>query len=115
VQTDLSGQNMIAYGLFSGSAILLVLAWLIMKFSARLPLRQFFAVSGAFMFALAIIFTGKGIAAMQEAGKIPLDPVALPSVELLGIYPSYQGLIAQAILVLLAAVLIFRDSDKKSS
>ena len=44
------------------------------------------------MFMLAIIFTGKGIAALQEAGKIPLDPVALPSIELLGIYPNFQAL-----------------------
>jgi len=114
IQTDGAGQDMIFYGLLTGSAVLLVLAWLIMRFSTRLPLRQFFAVSGAFMFMLAIIFTGKGIAALQEAGKIPLDPVALPSIELLGIYPNYQGLIAQGILLILAGVLIFRDSDKHS-
>ncbi len=112
VQTNESGQTMIVYGLFSGSAILIVLAWLIMKFSTRLPLRQFFAVSGAFMFVLAIVFTGKGIAALQEAGKIPLDPVALPSIELLGIYPSYQGLVVQLVMLLLAGVLIFRDRGK---
>ena len=65
------------------------------------------------MFVLAIIFTGKGISALQEAGKIPLDPVALPGIELLGIYPNYQGLFVQVLMVILAVVLIQKDNEQK--
>ena len=112
VQTDQNGQGMIVYGLLLATAILSLLAWLIMKYSTRLPLRQFFAVSGGFMFILAIVFAGKGMSALQEAGKIPLDPVDLPSVELLGIYPNYQGLALQCLMLILASIMIIRDNQK---
>ncbi len=114
VQTNESGQNMIIYGLATAATILSLVAWLIMKYSTRLPLRQFFAVSGGFMFILAVVFAGKGISALQEAGKIPLDPVALPSIDLLGIYPNYQGLAVQSIMVILATVMIIRDNRKQA-
>ena len=54
------------------------------------------------MIALAVIFVGKGVAALQEAGKLPFDPVDIPRIDLLGIYPSWQSLLAQ-VLVLAAA------------
>ncbi|PCI70922.1 MAG: cytochrome C [Piscirickettsiaceae bacterium] len=113
VQTNEGGQNMIVYGLATATAILSLVAWLIMKYSTRLPLRQFFAVSGGFMFILAVVFAGKGISALQEAGKIPLDPVALPSIDLLGIYPNYQGLAVQGLMIILATVMIIRDNRKQ--
>jgi high-affinity iron transporter len=113
VQTNGDGQSMIVYGLIVATTILILLAWLIMKYSTRLPLRQFFAVSGGFMFILAVVFAGKGISALQEAGKIPLDPVPLPSIELLGIYPNYQGLIVQSMMVILAILMIIRDNRKQ--
>ncbi len=113
VQTDQGGQGMIVYGLILATVILSLVAWLIMKYSTRLPLRQFFAVSGGFMFILAIVFAGKGMSALQEAGKIPLDPVDLPSIELLGIYPNYQGLAIQGLMLILASVMIIRDNQKK--
>lgn len=113
VQTTVGGQGMIVYGLLLATAILILLAWLIMKYSTRLPLRQFFAVSGGFMFILAVVFAGKGISALQEAGKIPLDPVGLPGIELLGIYPNYQGLAVQGLMVVLASIMIIRDNRKQ--
>ena len=112
-QTNGDGQSMIVYGLIVATTILILLAWLIMKYSTRLPLRQFFAVSGGFMFILAVVFAGKGISALQEAGKIPLDPVALPSIDLLGIYPNYQGLAVQSIMVILATIMIIRDNRRQ--
>ncbi|MCU7960078.1 MAG: FTR1 family protein [gamma proteobacterium symbiont of Bathyaustriella thionipta] len=111
-QSTSEGHSMIVAGFLLALAILLILGWLILRYSTRLPLRQFFAVSGIFMFVLALVFTGKGIAALQEAGKLPLDPVNLPSIELLGIYPNLQGLGVQAALLVIAIILLQRNKSK---
>jgi high-affinity iron transporter len=82
-----------------------VLAWVVFRYSVRLPLRQFFSATGILMFVLAIIFAGKGVAALQEAGYIPVSPISFPRIDLLGIYPNVQGLLLQLGLLLLALFL----------
>ena len=113
MQSTPEGQQMIFSGLLVAAGLLVVLGWLILRYSTRLPLRQFFAVSGIFMFVLAFIFTGKGIAALQEAGQIPLDPINIPSVELLGIYPNMQSTGVQLLLVVAAVVMLYISESGK--
>lgn len=105
VQTDTTGKSMALGGLGVGAAVLAVLAWLVIRYSARLPLRQFFSVTGILMFVLAVVFAGKGVAALQEAGYIPVNPVNFPRIDLLGIYPNLQGLALQLGLLLLGLFL----------
>ena len=113
VQADGQAQGMLLTGFGTGVAVLGVLAWLILRYSTRLPLRQFFSATSVFMFVLAIIFAGKGIAALQEAGKLPLDPVAFPRIDLLGIYPNLQGLAVQGALLVLAAFILWNTSLRR--
>ncbi|MDX2456585.1 MAG: FTR1 family protein [Gammaproteobacteria bacterium] len=116
LQSSPQGQQMIFSGLLVAAGLLLVLGWLILRYSTRLPLRQFFAFSGIFMFVLAFIFTGKGIAALQEAGQIPLDPINIPSVEFLGIFPNMQSTGVQLLLVMVAVVMLYySDSGKRKT
>lgn len=105
-QADGPAQGMLLSGFGVGAVVLAVVGWLILRYSRRLPLRQFFSVTSVFMFVLAVVFAGKGIAALQEAGKLPIDPVSFPRIDLLGIYPNVQGLAVQAGLVLLAVLLL---------
>ncbi|GJL81652.1 MAG: hypothetical protein DHS20C01_12860 [marine bacterium B5-7] len=107
VQVDQVGKYMALAGLGAGAVALAVLALLVIRYSARLPLRQFFSVTGLLMFVLALIFAGKGVAALQEAGYIPVIPLSIPRVELLGIYPNLPGLLLQLGLLLLALYLWF--------
>ena len=107
VQAGAAGQGFILSGMLSAAAVLGVLAWLILRYSARLPLRQFFAVTGLFMFLLAVIFAGHGVAALQEAGHLPLNPLNLPSFELLGIYPNIEGLLLQVTMVSVALYMLY--------
>ncbi|MFQ5644220.1 MAG: FTR1 family protein, partial [Thiogranum sp.] len=113
VQTDEAGKSMALSGFGAGVAVLAVLAWIIMRYSARLPLRQFFSVTGILMFVLALIFAGKGVAALQEAGYIPVNPVSFPRIDLLGIYPNMQGLSLQLGLLLLALFLWYGLPGKR--
>ncbi len=108
VQTDVGAQGAVIGGLLAATAVLLALAWGIMKYSLRLPLREFFAATGILLFVLAVIFAGKGIVATQAAGLIPVLAVSGPRIELLGIYPNAQSLTLQAALILLAAFMMWR-------
>jgi high-affinity Fe2+/Pb2+ permease len=45
------------------------LAWLVSRYSARLPLQPFFSLSSMFLAALAVIFADKGAAALQAVGE----------------------------------------------
>ncbi|VAW68762.1 hypothetical protein MNBD_GAMMA09-3528 [hydrothermal vent metagenome] len=111
-QTNEAGKSMAMSGFGSAVAVLAVIGWLIMRYSVRLPLRQFFAVTGGLMFFLAIIFAGKGIAALQEAGVIISSPVNFFRIDLLGIYPNLQGLLVQLSLIIIAVILWNKKSAK---
>ena len=96
------GATAVLSGFVTGCAVLVALALLIVRFSAKLPLGVFFGVSSILLALMAVVFAGQGVAALQAAGKLPSDPVAFPSLPVLGIYPNLQGLVLQ--LVLLAII-----------
>ncbi|MDH4134100.1 MAG: FTR1 family protein, partial [Gammaproteobacteria bacterium] len=112
VQAGEKGQQMVVMGFLSASVLLVALAWLIFKFSVRLPLRQFFAINSVLLYVLAVVFAGKGIAALQEAGKLPVSPIDIPAVNVLGIYPNLQSAGLQAVLVLAALVFVVLNRRK---
>jgi len=65
----------------------------------RLPLSLFFGASAWLLAVMAVVFAGQGIAALQEAGKLPVYAVDFPAIPMLGIYPNLQGLLLQLALV----------------
>ncbi|MGH8454039.1 MAG: FTR1 family protein, partial [Nevskiales bacterium] len=85
----------IAFGFVAAAAALVGIAWAIFYYSMKLPVRQFFSWSSAFIVVLAVIFTGKGVAALQEAGAIPVHSVDFVSIPMLGVYPTLQVLLMQ--------------------
>jgi high-affinity iron transporter len=104
MQSEGSGQTAVIAGFTIGMAALAVLAWLIARFSVRLPLGAFFSVSSVLLAVMAVVFAGQGIAALQEAGKLASNRVDFPAVPLLGIYPNMQGLALQLALVTLIVI-----------
>lgn len=89
-------------GLGSGVVLLAILAAVLLRTSARLPIGQFFAASSLLVAILAVVLVGKGVAGLQEAGLMHVSPVLFPRVDVLGIYPSAQTLLAQAVVLLVA-------------
>jgi high-affinity iron transporter len=105
----------LVYGLLAGMAILGLIAWLMMRYSVKLPLARFFAVSSYFMLVLAFILAGKGISALQEAAVIGLTPFPVDvSISWLGIASTWQGLSTQLIIVALFSLLVLRNRQAKS-
>jgi high-affinity iron transporter len=80
---------------------LVVLSWLILRGSIRLPLGLFFGATSVLLALLAVVFVGKGVAALQEAGMLPIDPVNVPAIPALGVYPNLLGLALQVFMILL--------------
>jgi hemin uptake protein HemP len=90
-------------GVAAAVLLLAVLAWAILRASVKLPIGLFFSISGIVLLVLAVVFTGQGIAALQEAGKVGAQGVNFISVPMLGIYPTMQSLAAQGLVLLVCA------------
>ena len=82
-------------GLIAGSVVLAAVAFWMLRMSKRLPISQFFSISSILIAVLAVVLVGKGVAALQEAGWVAQALVAAPRIEWLGVYPSWQSLLAQ--------------------
>jgi len=83
-------------GIAAAAGLLALLAWVILKYSVRLPLGPFFSATSGLLALLAVVFAGNGVAALQEAGVIAANPIRFISVPLLGLHPTLQGVTAQA-------------------
>jgi high-affinity iron transporter len=90
-------------GFVSASVTLTILGWLIFRGSIRLPLGFFFGATSLLLAVLAVVFVGRGVAALQEAGTLPVNPVNLPSIPVFGLYPTVQGLVLQVLVALVIA------------
>ena len=90
-------------GIALGAAALVVLYLAINRWGMRIPMKPFFAVTGTLLYYMAFVFTGKGIAELQEGGYIGTTVMeGAPRVPFLGIYPTVQSLAFQGILLALA-------------
>lgn len=99
-----NGVAMLA-GAGAATALLALIAWIMLRFSARLPITQFFSWSSILIAILAVVLAGKGIAGLQEAGILGVVPLAnIPRIEFLGLFPTTETVLAQAatIVVLVA-------------
>ncbi|HKA61832.1 MAG TPA: cytochrome c/FTR1 family iron permease [Methylomirabilota bacterium] len=110
VEAGPSGHLAVGAGCLTGLVGLVLIAWLILKLGLRLPVGWFFGVGSALMAVLAVVLAGKGIAALQHAGKLPVGPLDLPTIPSLGVYPTWQGVVTQMalVLVILAAFTLSR-------
>ena len=117
VEAGADGRLAVGAGFAAAVVGLVALAWLILKAGLRLPLGLFFGVGSILMALLAVVLAGKGIAALQEAGRLPVQPLDLPAVPSLGLYPTWQGVLTQLAVVLLivAAFSYSRRQERRAA
>jgi high-affinity iron transporter len=106
-----NGGTILAGGL-TAVVVLAAIAWVMLRFSRKMPITQFFNYSALLIAVLAVVLAGKGVGALQEAGLIGVTPVpGLPRVTILGLFPTAEAVGAQ--LAMLAAVLLgFRSAAR---
>jgi high-affinity iron transporter len=94
----------LAAGIGVGMVLLALIAWAMLRLSARLPIAKFFQYSSALIAVLAVVLAGKGVAALQEAGMLGVNPLAnWPRSPMFGIYPTVESMAAQGAMILLLA------------
>ena len=92
----------VVLGIAAASVVLGVVYVLINRFGVKLPLKPFFGVTSAFLYYMAFVFAGKGVAELQGGGVVPITIVSwAPQIERLGIYRTVESLAAQGVLLLL--------------
>lgn len=112
--SDAQGHWMLA-GMVCGALVLAAIAWIMLRTSRKLPLATFFSVSSALIAILAFVMTGKGVAALQEAGWVNVSLAPLPHIDWLGVFPTWQTGLAQAlVLVILIAGYFYNRRVSKS-
>jgi len=90
----------ITLGIVVGFGALAVIFTLFYRFGVRIPLRPFFSVTSVLLYYMAFVFVGKGIRELQEGNALPITIIpGMPSVEALGIYATWQTVLAQLILL----------------
>ena len=99
MQAGDAGRTAVLSGMGAAALALAVIGFALLKYSVRLPIRPFFVATSALLAILAVVFTGHGIAALQEAGVIGLTSLNFGPLPLLGIYPSGESISAQLLIV----------------
>lgn len=109
LQAGPAGHNAVLAGGATALVLLVGLAWVILRGSAKLPLSLFFTINAALLCVLSVVFAGHGIKALQEAGVLGTRPVAFFEFDWLGIHADAYSLGAQA-LALLAIMFLYGRS-----
>lgn len=96
-QAGAVGHDAVLWGIAAAAVLLALIGGMILRYSVRLPIGPFFAVASILLALMAVIFVGNGIAALQEAGVLDITRVRFVSLPVLGIHPSMQSLVPQAL------------------
>ncbi|MDE3127283.1 MAG: hypothetical protein KGL38_04705, partial [Gemmatimonadota bacterium] len=92
----------LSVGIAVGFVALAVIFTLFYRYGVRIPLRPFFSVTSVLLYYMAFVFTGKGIRELQEGNAVSMSVIhGFPHVEALGIYPTWETVLAQLLLLVL--------------
>lgn len=106
--TETVERHAVVAGLFAGAIVLGIVFAVLRKAAFRIPLGSFFTATSVLLYALALIFAGQGIASFQESGVVHATFIDhLPTVQVLGIFPTVQTIAAQSAMLALAAIALF--------
>ena len=109
LQAGPAGHDAVLAGGATALVLLVGLAWVILRGSAKLPLALFFSINAALLCALSVVFAGHGVKALQEAGIFGTRPVPFFEFDWLGIHADAYSLSAQAVAIVAITVLYGRS------
>ena len=116
--TEAVERHAVVAGVLAGTVVLGVIFLILRKAAFRIPLGSFFTATSVLLYGLAVIFVGQGIASFQESGVMHATFIEhLPTVQVLGIFPTVETIAAQAVMLVLAALalVIPRTRGRQSS
>ncbi|MDR2639435.1 MAG: FTR1 family iron permease [Helicobacteraceae bacterium] len=91
---------------FGVGCVALVFIFAAIRFgSLRLPLKPFFIGTSVLMYILCVAFAGGGVKELQEADVVSVTSLPyVPTIDLLGVYPTVETIAPQIALLILAAL-----------
>ncbi|KPZ58406.1 MULTISPECIES: cytochrome c/FTR1 family iron permease [unclassified Pseudoalteromonas] len=108
-QSSQTQYSSVAAGFGLGVALLALIAWVLVKYSIKLPIAKFFAYTTYLLFALAFVLMGKAVIALQEADIVAISSMPINfDIALLGLKSTWQGFIAQIAVVAIFSFYIFK-------
>ncbi|APH66677.1 MULTISPECIES: ferrous ion permease EfeU [Bacillus] len=100
-------------GTAAGLIVLVIVGVLMIKLGMRIPLKPFFLLSMAVVLYMCVKFLGTGVHSLQLAGILPSDAESwLPSVSVLGIYPSVYSTIPQLLILFFLLIALVSEMAK---
>lgn len=112
LQVDADSKNGVWLGALASIVAVIIVAYLLLKFSTGIPFKKVFQYSSISILILAIVLAGQGIHAFQESGWISETSVPFNFYSpVLGIYPTIETYMAQLI-ILLFTILMWRYVNK---
>ncbi len=115
-QTDSNQIVFVSGGFISGVILLTLIAALMIHYSVKLPLAIFFSTTTYLLLALSFVLMGKAVLALQEAAVIDISPLPVNiSVSWLGIGSTWQGILSQALVLILSVIMMYKASGYESS
>ena len=103
--TEATERHAVMAGVLAGALLLGLIFLILRKAAFRIPLGSFFTATSVLLYGLAVIFVGQGIASFQESGVMHATFIEhLPTIQVMGIFPTIETLAAQAGMLLLAAL-----------
>ncbi|MGQ5178035.1 FTR1 family protein [Bacillus halotolerans] len=100
-------------GTAAGLVVLVIVGVLMMRLGMRIPLKPFFLLSMGVVLYMCVKFLGTGVHSLQLAGILPSDAESwLPSVSVLGIYPSVYSTIPQLLILLFLLIALISEAAK---
>ncbi|HEY6420884.1 MAG TPA: FTR1 family protein [Candidatus Binataceae bacterium] len=106
--TEVAERHAVAAGIVVAALALAATFAILTRAAYRIPIGAFFSVTSILLYGLAVVFIGQGVASLQEASLVSATFVDhVPTIVMLGLYPTVQSIVAQLTLLGFAALAIF--------
>lgn len=103
-------------GFALGLLLLAILAWVLIRFSVKLPIAKFFSATTYLLLALAFVLMGKAVSALQEAAIIGMTPLPVSfEIDWIGVKSTWQGVLAQLSVLLVYLVFLILSKSKRAT
>jgi high-affinity iron transporter len=102
--TEAAEKHAVIAGIAAATVALAITFIVLNRAAHRIPFGKFFYATSILLYGLAVVFIGQGIASFQESEWIGATFVEhVPTIPMLGLYPTVQGIAAQLALLAFAA------------
>ncbi len=96
--------NGIIPGFLAGCIFLVIMFYLINKIGVKVPIKWFFGFTSVLLYFMAFTFMGKGLHELQMGESLSLTLAEFaPEIHWLGMYPTWETFIGQALLLIIFA------------